>query len=303
MNKKIIFVLAFILLTSLTRSLEISARDFPYADSTTFVGLEKKAKTTKKTVFAVQTEGNINNTDKSDDWTSLGSGFFIKGQNNDLLGITCYHIVKRFIKSNKLLYIGIDTNKGYRRFKCYIVYRDSNNDIAILQPFQEDKENIEVQNLLVETDMLGKDTELVEGRGIIIPGYPLSLGIEDNANYPVVRIGVIAQFSGKDTFLIDGIASHGNSGSPVYSLKYKKLKVLGMITSHVSDNIILYNENGKKAALLPYNSGLVKAAKSSLIEKAIANFYKEKIKDKDKQLPTSQSTEPDSTPNGAPSDR
>jgi hypothetical protein len=78
---------------------------------------------------------------------------------------------------------------------------------------------------------------------VIVPGYPLSLGIEDGRNNPVVRLGIIAQFTEKDYFLVDGVASPGNSGSPVFALNYKNHKLVGMITSFVNDRIQLFDEN------------------------------------------------------------
>jgi hypothetical protein len=109
----------------------------------------------------------------------------------------------------------------------------------------------------------------VEGRGVLIPGYPLALGIEDDQNHPVVRFGIVAQFTGKDHFLLDGVASHGNSGSPVFALKYKENRLVGMITSYVSDTINLFDENRQLSAKLPYNSGLARGVTSKMILEAI----------------------------------
>jgi len=42
-------------------------------------------------------------------------------------------------------------------------------------------------------------------------------------NFPVSRFGMIAQkVNEKSIFIIDGMASHGNSGSPVFDISYKK---------------------------------------------------------------------------------
>jgi hypothetical protein len=110
---------------------------------------------------------------------------------------------------------------------------------------------------------------LVEGRGVIIAGYPLALGVEDDQNHPVMRHGMIAQYTGKNYFLIDGIASHGNSGSPVLARKVNEVKLLGMVTSHVADKINLVDENGQLAAQLPYNSGLGRAITMKTIQQAV----------------------------------
>jgi hypothetical protein len=118
-------------------------------------------------------------------------------------------------------------------------------------------------------DLFDDGSSLVEGRGVLIPGYPLSLGVEDDENHPVVRFGIVAQFSGKDYFLLDGVASHGNSGSPVFALKHKENRLIGMITSHVADTINLFNENGQLSARLPYNSGLARGVTIKAIVWAI----------------------------------
>lgn len=114
----------------------------------------------------------------------------------------------------------------------------------------------------------------MEGRGLLIIGYPLSLGTEDDKNHPVVRFGMISQNTGKNTFLLDGVASHGNSGSPVVTLKGNHFQLSGMITSFQSDQIYLYDEHGQINAALPYNSGLARAVKASLIVKAVEKAKK-----------------------------
>jgi hypothetical protein len=34
---------------------------------------------------------------------------------------------------------------------------------------------------------------------VVISGYPLALGVEDDKNHPVIRLGIIAQFTGKSS--------------------------------------------------------------------------------------------------------
>ena len=118
-------------------------------------------------------------------------------------------------------------------------------------------------------DNFASNDELIEGRALIIPGYPLGIGTIGDENHPVIRMGIIAQCSKNEFFLIDGIASHGNSGSPVFLLNEKK--VAGILTSHVSDYISLMDENGQLSARLPYNSGIGRA----LVMEKIHNVLKE----------------------------
>ena len=89
---------------------------------------------------------------------------------------------------------------------------------------------------------------------MLITGYPLALGTEDDRNHPIVRFGMIAQNPGTSVFLIDGTASHGNSGSPVITLGADYNRLAGMITSVVTDRITLFDEKGDLTADFPYNA-------------------------------------------------
>jgi hypothetical protein len=122
---------------------------------------------------------------------------------------------------------------------------------------------------MFQEEMFDDGSSIVEGRGVIIPGYPLALGLENDKNQPVIRIGIVAQFTGRDYFLVDGIASHGNSGSPVFAIRPGADKLIGMVTSHVADKISLFDENGQLTAQLPYNSGLARAVTMKAIRQAI----------------------------------
>ena len=245
-------------------------RSIPYADAVIFLGIENAVKAVKKAVFAVQIPGNQKNADPNDDWLAIGSGFLlIRGDKKTVLGVTCRHLIIAAIKSKKAVFIGLDTEKGYRRFSCRIAHVDPNDDIALIIPQKLSKEDIKLDQMFFPEKLFDDNSALIEGRGVIIPGYPLSLGIEDDKNHPVIRFGIIAQFTGKKIFLIDGFASHGNSGSPVFALKHQEQRLVGMITSHVADNITLFNESGKVSAKLPYNSGLARAITMTAIIEAL----------------------------------
>jgi hypothetical protein len=86
---------------------------------------------------------------------------------------------------------------------------------------------------------------------------------------------MVAQNAQPTTFLIDGTVSHGNSGSPVFSLEAKDSKFLGMITSFRNDGIQLFDENKQLTANLPYNSGLSVAVKASVILDDLKNVDKQ----------------------------
>ena len=114
----------------------------------------------------------------------------------------------------------------------------------------------------------------MEGRGVIIAGFPLGLGVETDKKYPVIRRGIVAQYTGQETFLIDGVADHGNSGSPVVAVKLDQNQLLGMVTSYQNDRIELFDEKHKVVAILPYNSGLAQAVTADEIRKCIEKASK-----------------------------
>jgi S1-C subfamily serine protease len=245
------------------------ARDVPYADAVAFLGMEESAKQLKTAVCAVQIPGNQTNEDKKDDWVSLGTGFLVSGDRTAVLAVTCKHVVEAASKEKKQPFIGLDTELGYRRFPCKVAFIDPTHDIAILAPQRGDNEDVKLQSKRFAAEMFDDGSSLVEGRGVLIPGYPLSLGVEDDENHPVMRFGIVAQYTGKDYFLVDGVASHGNSGSPVLALKHKENRLVGMITSHVADSTKLFNEKGQLTARFPYNSGLARGVTMRAIVAAI----------------------------------
>jgi len=230
----------------------------------TFSALELRAKEIRHSVFAVQVEGNQKNEEKRDDWLELGTGFFVKRKDNVFLGVTCRHIVLMTRKMKKEIYVGFDDkNHGYIRLRCAVDYVEQKYDVAILRPKKGGYKNVDPASLAFSREQIGSNEDLVPGRGVLIPGYPLGLGVSIDENYPVFRFGIIAQYSGANFFLIDGVASHGNSGSPVFCLK--ELKVVGLIGAHKTDRISLFDENGEKVAALPYNAGLAQAIAPEVI--------------------------------------
>lgn len=266
MRQCITLTIAISLAVQLTCSAQ---QEFPLPEAVTFLGTEQAAGQLKKAVFAVQIDANIQGQSTNKNWLLIGTGFFVFGTNNAILGVTCNHVVAGPLAASKDIFVGVETEKGYRRTVCKIAFQDPANDIAILAVQRRTDEDFQFQNICFPDAMFDDNSSLVAGRGVMIPGYPLSLGNEDGKNYPVVRIGIVAQFTGTNYFLIDGVASHGNSGSPVFALNYKKQKLVGMITSHVTDKINLLDENGQIAAQLPYNSGLARAVTMKTIVQAL----------------------------------
>lgn len=251
-------------------------------DHITFTSFEQHAKEIKQNVFAVEIEGNRRNQDPNDDWRLLGTGFFVIGADDpvglgltflDTRGVTCYHVVKPALAQQAQIYIGLELeNKTYRRNKCEVVYKEPRHDVAVLKFAEISKDARTVETNVFRPSEFGDNSVLREGVGIIIPVYPLGLGTAAAKNHPVVRFGIVAQYTGQDTFLIDGMASHGSSGSPVWAPKVKR--VIGMVTSHACDFIQLYDEHQRVVRTLPYNSGLGRAVTSEVITEILKEVFK-----------------------------
>jgi len=270
MKASVALFACLLLVLGLSHPVNCADRKIPYADAVPFLGIEEATKVLKKAVCAIQFPGEPTK-DAKNTWVLLGSGFLINGERNTLLAVTCKHVVLSATNLKKPLYIGIDTDKGYHRAPCDVSYIDLSLDIAVLLPKRDVKDDRKLQSLSFDKSLFDDGSSLVEGRGVVIPGYPLALGIEDDQNHPVIRFGIIAQFTGKDYFLLDGVASHGNSGSPVFSLKQGDNKLIGMVTSFQSDKINLFDENQQLSASLPYNSGLARCVTMKAILSAVKN--------------------------------
>ena len=270
MKKYVAFVACLLLVFGLAHPVICADRKVPFADAVPFLGIEDMSKQLKKAVCAIQYPGEPTK-DGKNTWVPLGSGFLINGERDILLAVTCSHVIEFAMRQNKTLYIGIDTDKGYVRAPCDVVSMNSSLDVAVLLPKKDEKDVSKLQSLYFNKDLFDDGSSLVEGRGVIIPGYPLALGIENDENHPVIRFGIVVQYTGKDYFLLDGIASHGNSGSPVFSLKQDNDKLIGMVTSFQSDRINLFDENNNLNASLPYNSGLARCVTMKAILSTIKN--------------------------------
>jgi hypothetical protein len=268
MDSRVCALAVSLSLFTVARADVVSAvKGLPRPDANMFVGTEAVSSNLVRSVFVVQVPGAGSN-----DWQTVGSGFFVRGTQTAraaVVGVTCQHVVAAAAKLNKVLYAGINTATGFHRSRCRVLYDDPGNDIAVLSPVHGPGENAEVENLPIPLDIFDDGSSLVEGKGVLIAGYPLSLGTEDDRNHPIIRFGMIAQNPGKNVFLIDGTASHGNSGSPVITLGSDEDRLAGMITSVVMDRITLFDEKGALTADLPYNAGLARAVRASLILDAV----------------------------------
>jgi hypothetical protein len=243
----------------------------------TFIGAESAAAQLKWNVCAILLATMKANRAGMNDWEQVGSGFFINQfigtpeslkQGSRPLAITCNHVAASGRKKGKDVFVGIETTRGFDVAFGTLLYADTTNDIAVLD-MKVGPGITNINNVTAWTNTFGDESKIVEGRGVLLVGYPLGAGIENGTNRPIVRFGMVAQKTPGSKFLIDAMASHENSGSPVYALTPNGPYLLGMALGFRGETINLFDETGRLAASLPYNSGLAEVVKTSYIIDAV----------------------------------
>lgn len=183
----------------------------------------------------------------------IGTGFLATDERKQVLVVTNAHIAK----IGNPIFVRVNApDKAIDYFaEVYKINEGWDIAVLVLKKITPDQQWVST-DLIIPMGMFGAGSDVIEGKEIIYIGYPLGLGAEEK-NYPVSRQGMIAQVvRNRATFLIDGFASRGNSGSPVFSRKDGKL--LGMIVSFEPDFIDSF-ENKKLMLRIPFNSGISKA--------------------------------------------
>lgn len=207
----------------------------------------------------------------------LGSGFLAL-KHNIIYAVTNFHVVKNLNTDDELL-VGVNLKQGKVYNLAKIISFSADRDVAVLaledsilrRPTEGpiDTSQLRANQLSVGVSTFADSSDFREGTEVVVIGFPLGLGTYISGNNPVSRRGMIAQSLRPDgTFLIDGVASHGNSGSPVFSAE-DGAKLLGIIVGFPPDYIQVFDEQGRLAASLPYNSGLSVCISSMEIWKLI----------------------------------
>jgi len=260
-SKKLFLSLVFSLIILNTIGPQV-VRAFTIPDDIPFFQLEAQAEILKQYCVWIKTSPIKPN----EDWT-FGSGFIVV-RPQIVYVITCNHCVPR-----DTAVVSVNIEGGKREgVRGIVVARSPGKDAAVLV-LEEPKGKTTLHGYgLSQFDTADtKNTELRDGAGVMILGFPLNIGATEKGQgslIPVTRIGIVAYHSPQSiTFLIDGFASSGNSGSPVISAKTGKL--LGMVTSFAQDLSQIQDEKGKLTTM-PYNSGLAQA----LTAKQIADLIK-----------------------------
>ncbi|MGE5309040.1 MAG: S1 family peptidase [Deltaproteobacteria bacterium] len=186
----------------------------------------------------------------TDSKTVSGTGFLTLNQKNQVLVVTNKHVIAK----GRPLFVRVNTQEKVLDYRADVLRESDSYDVCILGLEKEraDQEWV-ASDLIIPLDLYGSQNDIVEGREVVYIGYPLGLGVEEK-NYPISRTGLIAQaVPGRKTYLVDGFANHGNSGSPVFSRTEGKL--IGIVSSFEPDFIDSYEE-GRMITRIPFNSGI-----------------------------------------------
>lgn len=259
-----------------------------------FMMLEFAAKDTKNRVFAVQTRQKDEDGKPVNGWNVIGSGFIINHK-GEFFGVTCAHVVDE--AGDAPIYAGLNSPNGLSRSLCKIEQLDRDNDVCVMT-FHRDNNGrkVETTNQGISSKYFcGRDC-FVEGKGIFSIGYPLGLGgVKYDKNDPVFRLGILSQYSGGDSYLIDLTSFSGSSGSLVIILP--DFKIGGMIQSCATVSQEVFNDNGEKIGTCKINTGLSKVISGEAIIKNLEAAYK-KIRDKPPTI--KKSDQPDTNPDPKP---
>ena len=197
----------------------------------------------------------------------VGTGFLTLNKNHEIVVITNKHVALL----GPPLFVRVNGPTG--TIDCFAkLYKTAKNyDLALINLKSTfDNPTLDTVDQCIPESMFAGKNDIMEGKEVVYIGYPLRLGVEER-NYPVSRQALIAQvIPKKHTYLLDGTASHGNSGSPVFDRKTGKL--IGMVESFNADFIDLFTEQRVLTARLPYNSGISKVVSSEVIKKFVYDF-------------------------------
>jgi S1-C subfamily serine protease len=247
--------------------LAIAASANAQAFDLAFNGIKQFIPLAKQNVAAILLKNKVSNAKNN-----IGTGFVVlknvNGTNDSgIIVITCFHVINIPTPQNSQLLIALNDGNTFKEYDVQLIGADQSHDIAILKPIPTGSNPKQVSNIPLRLNEFTPDSLVQEGASIIIPGYPLGLGIEYSKNSPIVKTGFIAQKSNDSIYVADFIANPGNSGSPVYELPSHTF--IGMVASYNTDGIHLYNETGALVASLPYNSGLANIISAKCIKNVL----------------------------------
>ncbi|MFC1576097.1 serine protease [Candidatus Omnitrophota bacterium] len=186
-----------------------------------------------------------------------GTGFLTINNKKEIIVVTNKHVTL----VGRPIFVRVNAKSKVIDYAAEVANQDPFLDLAVLTLRKTPSVQKWIStDLIIPANMYGGTADIVEGKEVVFIGYPLGLGAQEK-NYPVVRQGLIAQVIPKrKTFLVDGFASRGSSGSPVFEKTTGRL--IGIVTSFEPDFIDSYEESaaGTKNLMtrIPINSGISK---------------------------------------------
>ena len=231
--------------------------------------------------------------------------------------LTNYHFMNKNIDEIEVYLT--QKNGKLDAFKCKLIKHDSKIDLALFKiifkgetleklvsggffDINTSKIKIPKENRIIGKNSFGDSSNIKRGKNILFLGFPLGKGITYEKlvqnievtkgnkipltyiklifKNAIARYGRIAsKITEKDTFLIDAMVSHGNSGSPVFVRSgyvknhekvYMEYKFIGILKAFIQDEIQFRSDNGQLISI-PHNTGLGEVI--SIV--AIENFIKD----------------------------
>jgi S1-C subfamily serine protease len=242
------------------------ARAWEIPRDITFIGLEGLAAEAKKPVFLLESAGRMEDGGQPGKVSRLGTGFLVS-VDRTVVGVTCEHLVRGASEAGREISIAIATEKGPRRVRVSVLATDEERDLALLSVAQAEKaERPLLAARALPLSRLGGRGSIAEGRGVVVPGYPLGIRVAYDEDHPVMQFGIVAQFTGGSSLLVDGVASPGSCGSPVFEVWDGKL--IGMIRTRPAKTGSS-PEREEAAASVPYSPELGPAVTADEIGKVL----------------------------------
>lgn len=191
---------------------------------------------------------------------------------------------------NKLMETGSNMYEIGLKGASWTVHPDPAVDVAVLSinPSVLESDGIEFDFFQADNHVFtleqARDSEISEGDGVFVLGFPLGQAGEER-NYAIVRQGIIARAQdwlkgNSRTFLIDASIFPGNSGGPVLtkpdSIAIKGTKsntrcgLIGMVSSYLPyQEVAVSQQTGRTRMIFEENSGLGVVVPNDVIKEAI----------------------------------
>jgi len=193
----------------------------------------------------------------------------------------CIITNKHVLNINRPIQICLNFLTGAQCFEATILTSHPTLDLVAIVPIKHQLPPFPLVNMILRKAFASKE-EIKEGLPIFHIGYPLGLGAEEY-NYPLVRRGIVAQVMPKHSdFLIDSVASPGNSGSGVFSATEGKF--FGIISGYLKDFSYFSDDGALLGTPVQVNSGLAIVISAPSVKKMFSDYVLKRIRSRLKKV-------------------